>query len=166
VDAIIVETQTSLEELAIAVEAARKAGAPSVIGSMAYDVTLDGAEARTMMGVEIEEAAAFMEQVGVDILALNCGTGIDMGWAARIVARYRAASALPVMAQPNAGLPELVSMRVVYRQTPEDFAAAVEDVLRAGAGIVGACCGSTPAHIARLRQRVDRLAGDPQGARS
>jgi 5-methyltetrahydrofolate--homocysteine methyltransferase len=157
VDAVIVETQTSLEELAIGIEAARKAGAPCIIGSMAYDVTLDRTEARTMMGVEVEQAAAFMEQAGVDILALNCGSGIDMNWAARLVHRYRAVSGLPVMAQPNAGLPELISLQVVYRETPEHFGAGVDEVFHSGASIIGGCCGSTPAHIAQVRRRVDEL---------
>ena len=77
-DAIIVETQTSLEELLIGIEAARKAGAPCIIGSMAYDVTLDGSTFRTMMGIDPERAAEFMQEHGVHIVALNCGTGMDM----------------------------------------------------------------------------------------
>ena len=77
-DAIIIETQTSLEELLIGIEAARKAGAPCIIGSMAYDVTLDGSTFRTMMGIDPERAAEFMEEHGAHIVALNCGTGMDM----------------------------------------------------------------------------------------
>src|SRR5262245_3873563 len=77
-DAIIVETQTSLEELQIAIEAAREVGAACVIGSMAYDVTLDGSTFRTMMGIDPERAAEFMQTHGADIAALNCGTGMDM----------------------------------------------------------------------------------------
>src|SRR6476646_6302793 len=57
-DAIIIETQTSLEELLLGIQAAKKAGAACVIGSMAYDVTLDGSTFRTMMGVDPEQAAA------------------------------------------------------------------------------------------------------------
>jgi 5-methyltetrahydrofolate--homocysteine methyltransferase len=166
VDAILVETQTSLEELGLAIASAKTAGAPCIIGSMAYDVTLDGSEVRTMMGVEVEQAAEFMAEAGADILALNCGTGIDMHWAARIVKRYRAVCTLPVMAQPNAGLPELINLQVHYRQTPDDFAAGVDDVWRAGAAIIGGCCGSTPAHIAKLRRRIDELTARTSGAAS
>ena len=77
-DAIIIETQTSLEELLIGIEAAQAAGAKCIIGSMAYDVTLDGSTFRTMMGIEPERAAEFMEEHGAHIVALNCGTGMEM----------------------------------------------------------------------------------------
>ena len=82
-DAIIIETQTSLEELRLGIEAAKEAGAPCIIGSMAYDVTLDGSTFRTMMGIDPERAAEFMEEHGADIVALNCGTGMDMDARAR-----------------------------------------------------------------------------------
>ena len=88
-DAIIIETQTSLEELQIGIEAAKEAGAPCVIGSMAYDVTLDGSTFRTMMGIDPERAAEFMQEHGADIVALNCGTGMDMERARQAVERYR-----------------------------------------------------------------------------
>jgi 5-methyltetrahydrofolate--homocysteine methyltransferase len=154
-DAIIIETQTSLEELGIGIEAAKRAGAPCVIGSMAFDVTLDGTEFRTMMGVDAERAAGFMEELGADVVALNCGTGMDMERARQAVARYRAVTSLPTMAQPNAGLPKLVNLKVVYDETPEQMAAGVVPLLEAGAGIVGACCGSAPEHIARFRVVMD-----------
>src|SRR6266480_1856801 len=67
-DAIIIETQTSLEELLLGIEAAKQSGAPCVIGSMAYDVTLDGGTFRTMMGIDPERAAAFMQEHGADIV--------------------------------------------------------------------------------------------------
>src|SRR5947207_1949377 len=118
-DAVIVETQTSLEELALAIDAAKRAGAPCIIGSMAYDVTLDGSTFRTMMGIDPERAAQFMEEQGADIVALNCGTGMDMERARQAVERYRKVTSLPVMVQPNAGLPKLVQMKVVYDETPE-----------------------------------------------
>ncbi len=154
-DAIIVETQTALEELALGLKAAREAGAACVIGSMAYDVTLDGSTFRTMMGVDPEAAAAFMEEHGADIVALNCGTGLDLARARQAVIRYRAATTLPLMAQPNAGQPRLVNMKVVYDETPEQMVKGVVPLLEAGATIIGACCGSTPDHIRAFRQAID-----------
>ena len=77
-DAIIVETQTSLEELGLALAAAKAAGAPCIIASMAFDEMRESDEVRTMMGVSPEIAAEFMIEAGADVLALNCGTGIDM----------------------------------------------------------------------------------------
>jgi 5-methyltetrahydrofolate--homocysteine methyltransferase len=157
-DAIIVETQTSLEELGIALAAARAAGAPCVIASMAFDEMRESDEVRTMMGVSPEMAAEFMVENGADVLALNCGTGIDMVKAADTARRYRSVSGLPIMAQPNAGFPELVEMKVVYRQTPEEMAAGLGDLLAAGARIVGGCCGSTPEHIRLFRRLLDERA--------
>ncbi|MEE3200169.1 MAG: homocysteine S-methyltransferase family protein, partial [Planctomycetota bacterium] len=160
VDAIIIETQTSLEELGIGLEAAREAGAPCVIGSMAYDVTFDGEEIRTMMGIGPEDAAEFMEKNGADVIALNCGSGVDVSWAARAVERYRRITRLPTMAQPNAGLPELIDMEVVYRQTPEEMTGELSALLSAGANIVGGCCGSSPAHLRLFRKLLDETQGE------
>jgi 5-methyltetrahydrofolate--homocysteine methyltransferase len=162
-DAIILETQTSVEELEIGIEAARKAGAPCVIGSMAYDATLDGTEVRTMMGIDAEAAATFMRDAGVDILALNCGSGVDVSWATRVVQRYKAVCDLPTMAQPNAGLPVLEKMKVVYKQTPQEMVAELPALLGAGVNIVGGCCGSTPNHIRLFRKILDeRQKGNEQ----
>jgi 5-methyltetrahydrofolate--homocysteine methyltransferase len=154
-DAIIIETQTSLEELLLGIQAAKRAGAPCVIGSMAYDVTLDGTTFRTMMGIDPERAAEFMQEHGADVLALNCGTGMDMERARHAVERYRSAVDLPVMAQPNAGLPKLVDMKVVYDEAPEQMVTGVVPLVEAGANIIGACCGSTPDHIRAFRRELD-----------
>jgi 5-methyltetrahydrofolate--homocysteine methyltransferase len=154
-DAIIIETQTSLEELLLGIEAAKRAGAPCIIGSMAYDVTLDGSTFRTMMGVDPERAAVFMQENGASIAALNCGTGMDMTRALAAVKRYREATGLPVMVQPNAGQPKLVNMKVCYDETPEQMVTGVAPLLDAGASIIGGCCGSTPAHIRAFRQAMD-----------
>ena len=154
VDAIIIETQTALEELEIAVAAVKEAGAV-VIGSLAYDKMADVDEVRTMMGVSPEMAAEFMAARGVDVLALNCGTGVDVAMAADVVRRYRSVSGLPIMAQPNAGQPVLEDFKVVYHETPEQMARDLPALVAAGAAVVGGCCGSTPAHIRRFRQVLD-----------
>jgi 5-methyltetrahydrofolate--homocysteine methyltransferase len=157
VDAIIIETQTALEELGIAIAAAKAAGAPAIIGSMAFDRMQEGTEVRTMMGTSPERAAEFMKDAGCDIVALNCGTGIDMRLAVDIARRYRSVCGLPIMAQPNAGLPVLENMKVVYKETPEEMVRGLEDLLEAGVRIVGGCCGSTPAHIRKFREVLDRV---------
>jgi 5-methyltetrahydrofolate--homocysteine methyltransferase len=155
VDAIIIETQTSLEELGLAIDAAKSAGAPCIIGSLAYDLSADGTFYKTMMGVAPEDAAEFVEARGAHIVALNCGTGMDMVGAAKVTRLYREHSSLPVMVQPNAGLPVLENMKAVYKQLPADMAAGVPEVLAAGAAIVGSCCGSTPDHTRAIRHAVD-----------
>ena len=156
VDAIIIETQTGLEELGLAIDASKEAGAACVIGSMAYDVTLDGSTFRTMMGVDPERAAEFMQERGADIVALNCGTGMDMDRAKIAVQRYKQTTDLPVMVQPNAGQPKLVNMKVIYDESPEQMVRGVVPLLESGASIVGACCGSTPDHIRLFRAAIDR----------
>jgi len=156
-DAIIIETQTSLEELLIGIAAAKEAGAACVIGSLAYDVTLDGSTFRTMMGIDPERAAEFLEEHGADIVALNCGTGMDMERAREAVVRYKNVTDLPVMAQPNAGQPKLVNMKVIYDEAPEQMSMGVKPLLAAGANIVGACCGSTPDHIRAFRREMDEF---------
>lgn len=152
VDGIIIETQTALEELEIAIEASKEAGAAVIIGSIAFDKMLDVEDVRTMMGVSPEQAAEFMAERGCDILALNCGTAIDMKRAADIIRRYQSVSGLPTMAQPNAGQPVLENMKVLYKETPDQMAEGLPGLLEAGVRIVGGCCGSTPDHIRRFRQ--------------
>src|SRR5579863_985812 len=154
-DAIIIETQTSLEELQLGIEAAKKAGAPCIIGSMAYDVTLDGSTFRTMMGIDPERAAEFMEEHGAHIVALNCGTGMEMERALEAVNRYKKVTGLPVMVQPNGGKPRLINMKVIYDESPEQMVKGVVPLLEAGTNIIGACCGSTPDHIRAFRTAMD-----------
>jgi 5-methyltetrahydrofolate--homocysteine methyltransferase len=154
-DALILETMTSLEELGLGIDAARAAGARSVIASLAYDRSADGTFYVTMMGVRPEQAAGFAEERGADIVGLNCGTGMDMAGVAAVVRLYRARTSLPTMGQPNAGNPVLEHGRAVYKQTPAEMAAGVPGALAAGTDIVGSCCGSTPAHTAAIREAVD-----------
>ena len=156
-DAIIIETQTSLEELLIGIKAAQAGGSKCIIGSMAYDVTLDGSTFRTMMGIEPERAAEFMEENGAHIVALNCGTGMEMERARDAVERYKRVTSLPVMVQPNAGKPQLINMKVVYDETPEQMVKGLIPLLKAGANIVGSCCGSTPEHIRAFRKVMDEF---------
>ena len=155
VDAIIIETQTALEELGIGIRAAKAAGAPSVIGSMAFDKMVASDDVRTMMGTSPEQAAEFMVGQGADIVALNCGTGVDMKLAAETVKLYRQTCELPIMAQPNAGLPVVENMKVVYKETPDEMAEGVAGLLDADARIIGGCCGSTPDHIRRFREVLE-----------
>jgi 5-methyltetrahydrofolate--homocysteine methyltransferase len=96
-----------------------------------------------------------MTDAGADVLGLNCGKGVDLAWAATAVRRYTSVSDLPTMAQPNAGLPVLENMKVVYKQDPEVMAEALPELLASGVRVVGGCCGTTPDHIRRFRSIVD-----------
>ncbi|UCF36063.1 MAG: homocysteine S-methyltransferase family protein [Acidobacteriota bacterium] len=154
-DAVIIETMTSLEELEVALQAAREAGAAVVLASMSFDVTFDGTDARTMMGVTPEQAAEHMHRNGADVIGTNCGKDVDSLWTAKILQRYRTVSDLPLLAQPNAGQPELNEGVISYRQSATDSADGLEGLLNAGARLIGACCGSAPPHIRALRERLD-----------
>lgn len=162
-DAIIIETQTSLEEIGLAIEAAQAAGAPCIIASLAYDLSADKTFFVTMMGVMPDKAAEFAQEKGAHFIALNCGTGMDMEAAAKVARLYAQACDLPTMVQPNAGLPVLEKGKAVYKQLPADMAAAVPDVLAAGVKIIGSCCGSTPAHTRAIREVVEKFNSRPSG---
>lgn len=156
VDALVIETQTSLEEMGAALDAVARAGAPCVIASMAYDLVREGSDFRTMMGVSPEEAVRLVENKGASVIGTNCGTDIDIWKTAEIVQRYRKATSLPIMAQPNAGQPEMEGDRIVYRESPEQMADGVSHLIESGASIIGSCCGTTPEHINLFRKEIDR----------
>jgi len=162
VDAVIIETQTALEEAEIGVLAAREYGAPCVIASMAFDAAPDGASFATMMGIDPGLAARRLLELGADVIAVNCGTGVDMAAAARIVTDYREAGARFTMAQPNAGLPELHGGQIFYRQTVDEYVGPVRALLDAGVNIVGGCCGTTPDHIRAIRLAVNHFVDVPR----
>ena len=154
-DAIIIETQTGLEELGLAIDAAKAAGSACIIASLAYDLSADGTFYKTMMGVGPEQAAEFVQERGAHVVALNCGTGMDMKGAAMVGRLYRENCGLPVMVQPNAGLPVLENLKAVYKQLPADMAKDVPEVLGVGVNIIGSCCGSTPDHTRAIRGVVE-----------
>jgi methionine synthase I (cobalamin-dependent) len=142
-DAILLETFADLTEVTVALEAARSTGLP-VIVSFVFDSGRNGD--RTMMGVTPEKAAQAMEAAGASAVGANCGRGIS-GYV-EICSRMRAATSLPIWIKPNAGIPEITNGKASYRTSPEEFAARVPDLVRAGATFVGGCCGSTPEFIA------------------
>jgi methionine synthase I (cobalamin-dependent) len=157
VDGFIVETMTALDELEIAIRAAKKAGGGlPVLASMSFDK--GGAGFRTMMGVDVATATARMLSLGVDAIGFNCGTATLDEYVE--LSRVYVAAAKPskgkvqVFAEPNAGKPELVDGKAVYKTTPEEFAAAGRKVLDAGIHILGGCCGTTPEHIHALAQAL------------
>lgn len=147
VDGLIIETMTAIDELEIAIEAAKSAGdGLPVFASMSYDKGAAGF--RTMMGVDVPTAVSLMIALGVDVVGFNCGTAtldeyVELAKAYVSAARGRAL----LFAEPNAGKPELVDRQAVYKVTPEEFGAACKKILAAGIHILGGCCGSTPQHI-------------------
>jgi 5-methyltetrahydrofolate--homocysteine methyltransferase len=149
-DAILIETMSDLAEVEAAVRAAQ-AEAPGlpILATMSFDTNL-----RTMMGVKPGQAVEAIAAMGVRVIGANCGRGPDeMRTIAAEMAEARPAGVF-LMAQSNAGLPHLVGDRFAYDGTPEVMAEWARDMRALGVDVVGACCGSTPAHVEAMRDVV------------
>jgi 5-methyltetrahydrofolate--homocysteine methyltransferase len=159
VDCVCVETMTDLAEARLAVQAAKDINAQiPVLATMTFDPTPRGYF--TIMGVSVAAAAAGLTEAGADVIGSNCGNGIEHMVA--IAREFRRHTTLPLLIQPNAGLPRLVGEATVYDETPEFMAEKARALIDLGVSIIGGCCGTTPAHIAALR----RLMGPPRDVRS
>lgn len=145
VDVLWIETMADLAEVRAAIEAARQV-APHlpIVATLTFDT-----RGRTMMGVKPAQAMAELAKLGVAAAGANCGNGPDE-IVAVISAMRQADATLPLVAKSNAGTPKFVDGTPTYRVTPEMMAAYARQVAAIGATIIGACCGSTPAHIAAI----------------
>ena len=156
VDGFIIETMTALDEIEIAIEAVKSVSDLPLFASMSFDRA--GDDFKTMMGVDIDSAVSKMVSLGVDAVGFNCGTlELDeyVKLAEKFVSAVRALSQdVLVFAEPNAGKPELVDDKAVYKVSPEDFAAAAEKIHSAGVTIIGGCCGTGPGHIEAVAKRL------------
>lgn len=154
VDLLVVETMMSLAEARAALIAAKETCELPVIISMTYNE--DG---RTLFGTDPETAVTVLQSLGADVIGINCSTGpAEM---IPMVERMRRFATVPILAKPNAGMPELVEEETVYAMTPEQFAEYGRQLVEAGAGIIGGCCGTTKEHITALAQTV-RLMDVPE----
>jgi len=154
VDGLIIETMTAMEEMEVAIAAAKSAGnGLPVLASMSFDK--GGAGFRTMMGVDAATAVAKMIALGVDAVGFNCGTA-TLDEYVELAKLYvtSAKGKVQVFAEPNAGKPELVDGQAVYKVTPDEFAAACRKIRDAGIHILGGCCGSTPDHIRAVAEHL------------
>lgn len=151
-DAVIIETMTALEEAAAAVKAALAGTDLIVIPSFTFDPQVNGGYA-SMMGVRPEGFAEQMIAAGAPIIGANCGTGpTDM---IEIVKLLRSVDpAVPIMAMPNAGMPTIQGDQTVFNETPQQMAEMAPRLVDAGANIIGGCCGTSPAHIAAMKNAV------------
>ena len=154
-DALCIETMSAADEAAIAIRAARENTGCEVICTFTFQRGAKGY--RTMMGLSPAKAAQQAVQAGAHIIGPNCGNGMEQ--MIEIVKEMRAAaSTTPILVHANAGLPKNVNGVDVFPESPEEMGARVKAIVEAGAGIVGGCCGTTPAHIKAIRQAVDALA--------
>ena len=153
-DIIIVETMSALDEASLAVKAARENTKCTIIITMTFSKDLKG-EYFTMMGVSPAEMVSSMKEAGAHIVGSNCGNGIeDM---TGIVKAIRAIDKnIPVIIQANAGTPQFVEGKTVFRESPEMMASFVPELIKAGANIIGGCCGTTPEHIREMDKALGR----------
>ena len=145
-DLILIETMSDLYEAKAAVLAAKENAELPVFVTMTFDKN-----GRLLTGGDAPTAAAVMEGMGVQAFGMNCGVGPDV--IPPILKRMREVSSVPLIANPNAGLPRRESGRDVYDVGPEEFASAMREAAETGASILGGCCGTTPAHIEHLRRK-------------
>jgi 5-methyltetrahydrofolate--homocysteine methyltransferase len=153
VDGLIVETMFDLREALCALRAAREACDLPVIASIAFNTA--GNDGRTVMGNTARQCAEALTEAGAAAVGANCGA-VDPLEMAQIVAMMREATSLPVIAQPNAGKGRLVDQDLVFDLSPADFASGVQECVRAGARLVGGCCGTSPAHIQAMIDLLGR----------
>ena len=160
VDLFIIETMPSIEELVIAVRAARKVSQLPVVAQLSFSV-----EGHSLMGATPEDTCQILTQLedGMpDVLGINCGAGPGplLDYLQRM---SKAISQLGIPADrlalsclPNAGMPSLVSGRFMYMSRPDYCASFVEPYIRAGARLIGGCCGTTTEHIKAMRTALDQ----------
>jgi len=151
-DLLMIETFRHLEELRVAVQAARQA-APDIpiVASMNFDASETVAD-----GSSPESVAATLRDWGADGIGVNCGDGPQIALA--IAERMRGAG-LPLCVQPNAGLPRTVDGRLLYMATPEYFDVFARRTVQIGATMIGGCCGTTPEHV-RWMAKSGRMLGE------
>lgn len=146
VDLIVLETFSELAEAVLALRAVRRVTGLPVVACMSFD---SGPQrTRTLAGAEASECAKRLGDEGADLIGANCGAGISNALPA--IVSLKASASVPLWVKPSVGFPDLEEGRVVYPQTPDEFATAALPLIEAGASVIGACCGGGPRVIARL----------------
>ncbi len=145
-DLAIIETMSDTLEAKAAVLAVKENTKLPVFLTMTFDETY-----KTLTGADVHVMSAMFEGLGVDCLGINCGLGPVQ--IAEMMEELSKISSIPIMAQPNAGLPQIVDGKTVYDVDPEQFGEECERIAKCGASVIGGCCGTTPDHIKALIER-------------
>lgn len=151
-DVILLETFTDLYELKTAILAARENSELPVFATMSFEES-----GKTFFGTSIEAMAATLEGLGVSALGVNCSLGPKQ--LIPLVKKLCEVSHIPVMVQPNAGLPIMRDGVSHYDVTPEEFAEVSCEFAKMGVQILGGCCGTTPKHIELMKHAVMNTTG-------
>lgn len=143
-DLVIIETMSDLLEIKAAILAVKENSDLPLVTTMTF-----GEDGRTFMGTSPENMAITLSSLGVDALGVNCSLGPNelLGTVEKIC-EY---STVPVIVQPNAGLPKVIDGKTVFEVTPKDYAEAISKMIDMGVSIIGGCCGTTPEHIKAVK---------------
>ena len=147
-DLIMIETMTDLYEAKAALLAAKECSDLPVWVTMSFDES-----GRTFTGCTVQSMAHTLEGLGADAIGINCSLGPDK--LLPLIRELCENTSLPVIAKPNAGLPDPTDGH--YDMEPEEFAAAMKDLVLAGASMIGGCCGTGPEYIRVLKSAVSKL---------
>ncbi len=158
VDLLVIETLTSLVEAEQAIRAARSV-APGV--PMIVMMTVDE-EGNCLDGASAETAATKLTEWGADAIGCNCSAG--PATVLSVIERMRPVTSLPLAAMPNAGIPRAVEGRTIYLTSPEYMASFTRKLVKAGASIVGGCCGTTPSYTRAMRSALRAMDAMEAGA--
>lgn len=150
VDGFCVETMFDLGEVTLAIRAVKETTPLPIVATMVFDKGPKGYF--TMMGQRPAQAAEELERVGADVIGSNCG--LPIGHMTEIVRSMRSASDLPILTHVNAGIPKIERTTIVYPDSAEFMASEMENIVDAGARVVGGCCGTTPAYIRAIVRRL------------
>lgn len=142
-DLILIETVSDSYEIKAAVLAAKENSNLPVVVTMIFDES-----GKLLTGGDVASITAMLEGLGVDAVGFNCGLGPEQ--MKNLLPQLTVCCSLPVVVNANAGLPVVVNGQTVFNVAPEEFAQSVKTLVEMGAGIVGGCCGTTPAHIQRV----------------
>lgn len=142
-DLIIIETMSDTYELKAAVLAAKENTTLPVFATAVFDKNH-----KLLTGADAAAVVTMLEGLGVDALGINCGLGPKQMHG--LLKEFRAFSSLPIIINPNAGLPKIVDGNTVFEVTPDEFAQELSVLADMGAWIIGGCCGTTPAHISKV----------------
>ena len=144
-DAICIETMSEIAEACLAIRAAKEFTDLEVVCTFTYQKTVHDYY-RTMMGVSPAEMIVAVKEAGADIIGANCGIGFDQ--MVEIAKEIREADpSTPVLVQANAGIPIVKNNKTIFPETPEMMRPKIKELIKAGANIIGGCCGTTPEHI-------------------
>jgi 5-methyltetrahydrofolate--homocysteine methyltransferase len=150
-DGFIIETVFDLREALCALRACKQNFTLPVVVCIAFSTEANGG--RTIMGNTAEQCAGQLADAGADAVGANCGD-LDPAQMAKVIALFRNATDLPLVAQPNAGRPKLADDRTFFDMDAKTFAAGIAACIDAGARIVGGCCGTTPEHIRAVGEMI------------